>query len=401
MTLITSEEAYTHVLNTCYSFKVESVSIKNAVGRVLAEDIYADRDFPPYNRSTKDGIAVIYDAVEQGRREFDVMGIVSAGQKTYPFLKEAECVEIMTGAMVPYEADAVIMYEDIQIEKGVASTSKEVLRGQNIHKRGSDLKKGDLILKKNTKISAAEIGVLATVGKSKILVKELPSVAIISTGNELVPIDEQPKIHQIRKSNSYTLYAALKEFGIEPLLLHLPDDEDIIRQRLHIAIQEMDILLLSGGVSKGKFDFIPKVLEQLGVKKFFHGVRQRPGKPFWFGRSKNNHAIVFSFPGNPVSTFANFHIYFVPWLNTSLGLEINELRAELLQSISNKSTFTRFYNVKLIVDRGRIKAELIDSNTSGDLQSLTKSDGFIKLIPREEPYTPEELVPLVLYRLPL
>ncbi|WP_276392093.1 molybdopterin molybdotransferase MoeA [Eudoraea chungangensis] len=400
MALISFDEAYKKVLETCYTFKEETVSIKKAFGRVLAENIYADRDFPPFNRSTKDGIALIFRAVEQGRKAFEIKGTVTAGEKTYPFLEESECIEIMTGGVVPYEADVVVMYEEVQIHKGIANISKSVKPGQHIHLKGSDVKKGALLLKKNTKITAAEIGVLATVGKSEITVKKLPSVAVISTGSELIAIDEHPQTHEVRKSNSYTLYAALKNYGIEPLLLHLPDDEDIIRQRLQITIQEMDILLLSGGVSKGKFDYIPKILGQLGVKKLFHGVAQRPGKPFWFGQSTTNKSLVFSFPGNPVSTFANFHIYFTPWLSQSLGLDIIKIKGELTETITNSSSITQFLNVKTSLEDGILKVSLINTNSSGDLVSLARSDGFIKLAPREKPYELKELVPLVLYRFP-
>lgn len=400
MSTISFDEAYKKVLQTSYSFKEETVSIKKTLGRVLAENIYADRDFPPFNRSNKDGIALIYSAVEQGRRAFEIKGIVAAGEKTYPFLEETECIEIMTGAVVPYEADVVVKYEEVQINKGIASISKSVKQGQNIHLKGSDVKKGALLLKKNTKITATEIGVLAAVGYAEVKVKKLPSVAVICTGNELSAIDEHPQTYQIRKSNSYTLYAALKNYGIEPLLLHLPEDEDIIRQRLQITIQEMDILLLSGRISKGKFDFIPKILDQLGVKKIFHGVAQRPGKPFWFGQSIANNALVFSFPGNLVSTFVNFHIYFSPWLSQSLGLDIIQIKGELTETMVNSGSLTQFLSVKIRREDGILKVSLINTNSCGDVISLARSDGFIKLAPREKPYEIKELVPLVLYRLP-
>jgi len=393
--MISFSDAYNLVLDHSQNYGTETVSIKKAIGRVLAVDIYADRDFPPFDRATKDGIAINYNAVENGRKAFDIKATVAAGQRTYKFLEEDHCVEIMTGAVIPYEADTVVMYEDITIEHGIANLNKKAQRGQNIHDKGSDKKRGELVINKDTKITAAEIGVLAAVGKSIVEVKKLPRIAVISTGNELVEVEDHPLPHQIRKSNSYTLFAALDEERIEPLLLHLSDDKDMIRQKLSYVIQEMDVLLLSGGVSKGKFDFIPKVLEELGVEKVFHGVLQRPGKPFWFGVYKNTNALIFSFPGNPISTFANYHIYFKHWLQKSLGLPIPKFEVFLADDITIEGNLTRFLGVKTRLTNGLIKAKLVKDNGSGDLTSLSRSDGFIKLNPRDVPYAKDEKVTFI------
>ena len=393
--MISFSDAYNHVLDHSQDYGTESVALKKAVGRVLAVDIYADRDFPPFNRATKDGIAINYNAIENGRKAFNIKATVAAGQRTYKFLEEDHCVEIMTGAVVPYEADTVVMYEDITIEHGIANLNKKPKRGQNIHDKGSDKKKGELVLGKDSKIMAAEVGVLAAVGKSAVEVKRLPRIAVISTGNELVEVEDHPLPHQIRKSNSYTLFAALDEERIEPLLLHLSDDKDMIRQKLSYVIQEMDVLLLSGGVSKGKFDFIPKVLEELGVEKVFHGVLQRPGKPFWFGVYKNTNALIFSFPGNPISTFVNYHIYFKNWLQKSLGLPIPKVEVFLEDVITIEGSLTRFLGVKTSWTNGLLKAKLVPDNGSGDLTSLSRSDGFIKLDPREVPYGIDEKVTFI------
>ncbi len=390
--MISFADAYNLVLDHSQNYGTETVSIKKAIGRVLTDDIFADRDFPPFDRATKDGIAINYNAIENGRMAFDIKSIVAAGQRTYKFLEEDHCVEIMTGAVVPFEADTVVMYEDITIEHGIANLNEKTQRGQNIHDKGSDKKKGELVINKGTKITAAEIGVLAAVGKSAVEVKKLPSIAVISTGNELVEVEDHPLPYQIRKSNSYTLYASLYEEKIEPLLLHLSDDKDMIRQKLSYVIQEMDVLLLSGGVSKGKFDFIPKVLEELAVEKVFHGVLQRPGKPFWFGVNKDTNTVIFSFPGNPISTFANYHIYFRPWLQKSLGLPISKVEVFLEEAITISGSMTRFLGVKIRWVDGLLKAKLIRDNGSGDLTSLSRSDGFIKLTPRELPYAMDEKV---------
>ena len=395
MTLISFQEAYDLVMSAATDFGIESVSLQDAIGRVLAEDIYTDRDYPPFNRATKDGIAINYIAVENGRSKFEIKGVVAAGTQATKLTDLDTCVEIMTGAVVPYDADTVIMYEDLEIDHGIAELKKQPARGQNIHQKGSDESRNSLVLKSGTKISSAEAGLLATVGKHKIIVKSLPSVAVISTGNELIEIDRDPLPHQIRRSNSYSLHASLTYEGIKPLLLHLPDDADIIRQRLRMTIHEMDILLLSGGVSKGKYDYIPRVLEELGVERVFHGVLQRPGKPFWFGVHKDSNTRIFSFPGNPVSTFVNYHVYFKNWLEKSLGISGSTLNVFLKEQIQIEGNLTKFLRVNIHWEGGRLLAKLVTGNGSGDLISLVNTDGFIRLEPREKPYKTFEAVPFI------
>jgi molybdopterin molybdotransferase len=393
--MISFEEAYKIVLSQSQDYGEEVVSIKNAMGRVLAEDILADRDFPPFNRSTKDGIAINYDAVENGRLNFEIKGVLAAGKPTLTLEESDGCIEIMTGAVVPFETDTVVMYEDIKIKDDIASLKKIPNRGQNIHLRASDEKKGAVLLKKYLKLSAAELGILATVGKDKVTVKKRPRIAVISTGNELVAIDEQPLIHQIRRSNSYSLYGALIEIGITPMLLHISDDKDLLRQKLAYVIEEMDVLILSGGVSMGKFDFIPEIFRELGVDRLFHKVAQRPGKPFWFGTQKTSNTLVFSFPGNPVSTYANFYIYFKAWLQRSQGYIVPELLVKLNDPVEVTGELTHFMGAKIKWGKGNISASLISANGSGDLLSLAKLDGFIQISTDKKTYNKGELVPFI------
>lgn len=393
--MISFNEAFNHVMDHVISPRTESVHIKDAHGRILAEDVYTDRDYPPFNRATKDGIVIKYEAFEAGRLNFEIKGTIAAGTEITQLKNPDECLEIMTGAVLPYDADTVVMYEDLQIEHGIAQLKKEPSKGQNIHYKGSDEARNTVVLKIGTRISAAEVGVLATVGKEMVSVVRLPTVSVISTGNELVDVGEDPLPHQIRRSNSYSIYAALAEEKITPLLLHLTDDPDIIRQKLHYAIEEMDILLLSGGVSKGKFDYIPQVLEELGVEKIFHGVRQKPGKPFWFGVHPTAGTRIFSFPGNPVSTFVNYHIYFKNWLRKSMDLPVLQFQVFLKEQILVQGTLTRFIRVMLEWEAGRLMARTIKANGSGDLMSLAVTDGFIALNPRPEAYKSLEAVPFI------
>ena len=236
---------------------------------------------------------------------------------------------------------------------------------------------------------------MASVGADKIQVKALPSVSTISTGNELVNVNETPKPHQIRKSNSITLQVALSKLGIAATALHLKDDKLAIKQGLEKALQANDVLLLSGGVSKGKYDFIPEVMDALGVQKIFHRVAQRPGKPFWFGFHKEHNTVIFSFPGNPVSTFANYHIYFLPWLNTSWNVPVNSSSIRLSEELQINPPLTRFIQVKTHWKDGTLYATSVVENGSGDLTSLAKSDGFVCLAPRKAIYKVGELVPFV------
>lgn len=393
--MITFEEAYRRVMLYTKDFGTETVSLLQSTHRILAESIYADRDFPPFDRATKDGIAIQYDAFEKGIPFFTIEGVVSAGMPQQKLQVSENCLEIMTGAVLPLHTDTVIMYEDLQIKDGFVTIRANPSKGQNIHRRGEDKKKGAILIEKGTRISAAAIGVLASVGKEEILVKKVPRIGVISTGDELVPISEIPLPHQIRTSNTLSLQAALGTENIRATPVHLPDDKASITEKLAKALHENDVLLLSGGVSKGKFDFIPEVLDELGTDRIFHKVLQRPGKPLWFGRHEQLQTVIFSFPGNPVSTFANYYIYFLPWLHNSLGVESESEFVILDDDISNSTTLTLFIQVKTRWSNGTLLAHKIENSGSGDLTSLIHSDGFICLPPQEIPYYKGLLVPFI------
>ncbi len=393
--MIIFDEAYENVLQHSLDLGVETVELLRSNGRVLAEDILADRDFPPFDRATKDGIAINYAAIARGVTGFRIEAVVSAGMPQQKLNDTNNCLEIMTGAVVPENADTVIMYEHLDIKNGVATLRNELTKGQDIHRKGSDVISGTVLLDKNLRIGAAEIGILAAVGKSEVIVKKLPKVCVISTGNELVEVAETPLPHQIRKSNTLSLFAALQKQHIEAERIHLKDDKESIRAALTHILKTYDVVLLSGGVSKGKFDFIPEVMESLKVKKVFHRVAQRPGKPFWFGVQEAQKTVVFSFPGNPVSTFANYHIYFLPWLSKTLGLTHIEKQVLLQEAIEVNPPLTRFIQVKMENKKGVLWATKVRENGSGDLTSLAYSDGFICLRPRETAYKKGESVAFI------
>ncbi|MDQ6813406.1 MAG: molybdopterin molybdotransferase MoeA, partial [Bacteroidota bacterium] len=319
--MITVEEAEKIIQSRVKDFGIEEISFENCLGRVLAKDIIADRDLPPFNRVTMDGIAINFSSFEKRNRQFKIAGTQAAGDKSIEINEPGECIEIMTGAALPRSADTVIRYEDVVIENGFATiTSTQIVKGQSVHLKGSDKKQNEVVAHANKLITPATVGMAASVGLEMLAVKKLPNVVIISSGDELVDVEDSPGPFQIRRSNNYMVRAALEKYGLKADLKHIADDSGKTVKLISQCLEEYDVIILSGGISMGKFDFIPQALETASVKKLFHKVQQRPGKPFWFGEHENN-TLVFAFPGNPVSTFMCLHRYLFPWLKASLGLD--------------------------------------------------------------------------------
>lgn len=397
MDLISVKKALEIVLERSENFGTKEVSFINAVGSVLKEDIVADRDFPPFNRVSMDGIAISSEAFNKGQREFRIEGIQAAGSPQLTLQNRSNCIEAMTGAMLPNNANVVIQYELLTIEKGIAKVNlKAVKEFQNIHKKGLDRRQGDILIKKDTVISPAEIGVLATVGKSMVKVARQPKVMIVSTGNELVEVSKTPAEHQIRRSNVYTLVSLLEKLGIKAETTHILDNKETLTGKIGSFLNDYDVLLFSGAVSKGKFDFIPEVLNSLGVKKLFHNVKQRPGKPFWFGKKDNK--TIFAFPGNPVSTFVNCLKYFYPWVQKSMHVAETKRQAILTEDFYFKPELSYFLQVKLEQVEGKLFATPIAGRGSGDLANLADTDAFLELPDDRSNFTKGEVFPLLSYR---
>jgi len=396
--MISVKEAKNIILNTTQDFGVEEVPFIKSVGRILNEEIVADRDFPPFNRVSMDGICIDFKTFETGQRVFKIEGIQAAGSEQITLQNSENCIEVMTGAVLPENANTVIRYEDVTINYGIATINIDAInKSQNIHQKGKDGKVGDVLILENKIISAAEIGVLATVGKSKVKVAKQPKVMIISTGDELVGVDETPLEHQIRRSNVFTLVSLLESLKIDSETAHITDDKAILKQKIKTFIEKYDVLLFSGAVSKGKFDFLPEVFEELGVEKLFHKVAQRPGKPFFYGKIAN--CNIFGFPGNPISTFVNCLAYFYPWYYKSVGLEIKEETAILTKGVSFKPNLEYFLQVKLSHKFGHTLATPITGNGSGDLASLVHADAFIHLPNDKNEFKTGENYPIIRYRL--
>ncbi len=397
--MISVKKAKEIILENTQDFGTENIPFIESVGRILKEDIVADRDFPPFNRVAMDGIAINYIHFKNGERTFKIEGIQPAGSAQLIMQNSANCIEVMTGAVLPKNCDTVIRYEDVSIKNGIATITIDTINAhQNVHPKGKDNLQNDVLIHKNTLISAAEIGVIATVGKSVIKVAKQPKVMIISTGDELVDVHENPLEYQIRRSNVYTLVSLLKELDIPSETAHITDNKTILKQKISGYLQQYDVLLFSGAVSKGKFDFLPEVLTELGVDKLFHKVAQRPGKPFWFGitdtlnsseqgvyqpSQSDNNTIVFAFPGNPIATFVNCLAYFYDWYYKSAGIKYLKETAIINENVIFKPNLTYFLQVKLISENGQLIAIPIKGNGSADLASLVNADGFIE-IPKTE-----------------
>jgi len=395
--MISVQDALQTILKNTLDFGVEEIPFLESVGRVLKEAIVADRDFPPFNRVSMDGIAINQYVFEQGARSFKIEGVQAAGAEQKRMNVNSNCMEVMTGAMLPENTNSVIRYEDVVIENGIATILVDVInQHQNVHSKGKDRRLGDLLIPENRKITAAEIGVIATVGKAFVKVAKTPKVMVVSTGDELVEVHETPLEHQIRRSNAFTLVSLLEKLNINANTAHITDDKELLKEKVATYLKEYDVLLFSGAVSKGKFDFLPEVLEELGVEKLFHRVTQRPGKPFWYGRRDGK--PVFAFPGNPVSTYVNCLAYFYPWFAKSSGFELKEETVILGETVSFKPNLTYFLQVRIEIKYGHLVAFPIKGNGSGDLASLVQADGFIQLPKGTVEYNKGETYPLLRYR---
>jgi len=381
--MITVEQAEKIILAEVRDYGNEIMPFELTLGSVLAENIKADRDLPPFNRVTMDGIAVNYNAIENGISSFHIKATQAAGDEPAHIDEPDHCIEIMTGAALPEPVDTVIRYEDLEIRGDVASvlvSLVEIKKGQNIHFKGKDKRKDEFVASAGQLITPAIISLAASVGESELRVRKQPRVVIISSGDELVEVEQIPLLYQIRKSNSYTVKAVLQQHTVEVAMVHIPDDPEVTKQKIGFCLQNFDVILLSGGISMGKFDYVPKVLEEMQVEQLFHKVEQRPGKPFWFGKHENG-VVVFAFPGNPVATFMCLHRYFLPWLDVTLGLKAKPaIHAILAEDITFNPKLKYFLQVKVEVnDKGQLIATPIEGNGSGDFANLADSDAFMEL----------------------
>jgi molybdopterin molybdotransferase len=371
--MLSYTEAQHIIKSFARSFGTEKVSLDDALGRVLAEKIIADRDYPPFNRAAMDGYAVRLEDFENGIKELKVIGIIYAGNTSDKVISAGECFKIMTGAAVPFSANAVIRREDAEEQNQLVSFSVGQLKPfQNIARRGEDLQKGIIILEKPERCNASVAGLLASIGKHEVLVKKLPSVAVITTGNEVVDVQQPVNDVQIRNSNFYVLKALLKSWGIKPSFSHhVLDNPDDVRSVIEKALQ-CDIVILNGGVSAGDADYVPSVLKQLGVEELFHKVAIRPGKPFWCGCKQNT--MVFALPGNPLSCLVTFTVFIRYYLENCFGVSSSLLSLPIADERKQRVKLDEFFPVEI----KNVPSEFypVHFNGSGDIRLGFEAEAF-------------------------
>lgn len=396
--MISVEEACQIITAHRINWGLETIPLSFASRRILAEPIVADRDFPPFDRVTMDGIALYTDTpLTEGL--FRIEGTQYAGESPQTLTSRGSAIEVMTGAVLPLHTNTVVRYEDINVseysDKRFAALKAPVSPQQNVHHQGSDRQTGELLLPPGLRLGSSEMGILASVGKAEVLVEKKPRIALISTGDELVDVSAIPLPHQIRKSSGYQLAAALQEMGFASDLFHLPDQPESLESKLGDLLQNFEILILTGGVSAGKKDFVPATLEKLGVQKQFHKVAQRPGKPLWFGVKPGKNA-VFALPGNPVSTFACFLKYVRPYL---LRETLTPMKAVLSENIVFKPELTYFLTVAAAFnEEGRLLATPLKGSGSGDFANLLACTGFLELPSDRSVFEAGEVYPYFSFR---
>ncbi|QYM79099.1 molybdopterin molybdotransferase MoeA [Horticoccus luteus] len=382
--MLTPDEAEKAILDHMAPFLREDCPLEAAHGRVLRADVRADRDLPPFDRVTMDGYAVRTAVIAAGTRTFRIEGTQAAGMRALKLSPvEHACVEVMTGAVLPEGADAVVPFEQTTRDGDVVTLAAGVAppAGFSIHRRRSDHAAGEVVVPAGRRISGREIAVAASVGASTLTVSAQPKIAVVVTGDELVEVDDAVGPHQIRRSNDHAVRAALIAAGFPRVeRFHLRDLPSEIEHRLWHILAEYDAVLLTGGVSKGKFDFMPAALAAQGVREVFHGVAQRPGKPFWFGVT-SHHKPVFALPGNPVSAYTCLHRYVLPALAHASGIVAPAPRLVALATPVNFAP-PLAYLLPVRLGSGP-HAELLatpdPSNTSGDFAGLIGTDGFVEL----------------------
>jgi molybdopterin molybdotransferase len=368
----------------------EGQPLEQCTGRILHQDVYAERDNPPFDRVCMDGIAVASAGLLRGVRRYTIQAMQAAGAPALELSGAEGAIEVMTGAILPSGADCVIPLEEYELGDRVVSLKGDV-NGEpfrNVQRRGSDSQPGVAMLTTGTRLGAPEIAVVASAGLASVKVSRQPRLMVVSTGDELVEPGKPIAEHQVRRSNAYAVIAALRGRGFTQVGNdHILDDERMLHERLARHLSQHDVLILSGGVSKGKFDLVPKVLKDLRVEEVFYQVAQRPGMPMWFGVAPGGQA-VFGLPGNPVSTLVCLMRYVVPAMSKAMGARQGAAEPiALAEPFTVKRPVAYFLPVAVQHDtQGRRAAVPRQPNGSGDFLALTIADGFVELPPRSEPF---------------
>jgi molybdopterin molybdotransferase len=364
--------------------KIEVVALADAHGRVLAQPIAADRDYPPFNRATRDGFAVRSEDLAAPGAALEIIGEIRAGAAFAKTLAPGQCAEIMTGAAVPAGADAVVMIEHAHVAASRMRSERAAEPGQNIAPRGCEARTGEVLLPAGTRIGAAEMAVAAQVGRARIEVAARPHVAILSTGDEVVGVEDAVGPFSIRNSNGVSVAALSAMAGATPIDLgNSPDNVDVLHGRIEKGLAASDILILSGGVSAGKYDLVEPVLKVMGAEFYFDAVAIRPGRPTVFGRCRN--VWIFGLPGNPASTIVTFELFVRPAIELLQGAAPQPLPlipARLSAPVRQKAALTHFLPARLEWSaEGLPTLTELPWQSSGDIVTLARANGFLVVRP--------------------
>jgi molybdopterin molybdotransferase len=382
----------------------ELTNLLDAVGLVLAEDLLADRDFPPFPRATRDGYAVRSADLQSVPVHLRTVGSIKAGasvEESSVSVRAVECVEIMTGAPVPAGVDAVVMVEYTQASGENVTINRAVRPGENVVPAGAEARRGDVMVRRGTRVRHTVVAIAAAVGKPEVAVYRRPRVALLATGDELVDINLPPGPNEIRNSNSYSLAAQVSEAGGEAMLLPVARDEANELALLLGKGLNADLLLLTGGVSMGKYDLVEEVLTSLGAEFFFTGVAIQPGKPVVFGQVKLDGKTTpfFGLPGNPVSTMVTFQLFVRPVLDALAGSKPEPLplaQAKLKKPFATKTGLTRFLPARLGGTHENPEVEVVRWQGSGDLMAALRANCYIVVPPDRESFEGGEAISVLL-----
>jgi molybdopterin molybdotransferase len=372
--MISLEEALAIIISNLPERRIETVAFQAALGRILAEDIVATSDVPPFRRSASDGYAVLAADVQTTPVELEIVGQSKAGGGLPGALQPGQAMSIMTGAAVPDGADAVQMVEQTQRSEDRLRVRilHPVKAKENIAPRGWEAENGRVVLRSGQCIGPAELSVLATFGYSRIKVWKRPSVAVFATGDELVEFDQTPGPDQIRNSNACCISSQLQLMGMNPVYLGIArDDKEDLRQKTLLGL-EQDALIITGGVSMGEYDFIPDVFRDLGLEILFHKVALKPGKPTVFARKGEK--LVFGLPGNPISSLVTFECFVRPALGRLCGMirpELPRFKGELLAEMRQSPGRTGFFPAWAFWDESGWKIDPLTWKSSADIIGFT------------------------------
>lgn len=375
--MISVEEADRLVVENVPSPQSERIDTANATGRVLQESVKAERDAPPFDRVMMDGYAIQYQEFLSG--EFDIKGIALAGHPPPNLEQETDCIEVTTGSPLPQGTNVIVPVEDCICEGTMMRLRAGVSPRENqyIHSKGSDGLAGREVLPTGITLGPPELAILATEGVSEVTVSKVPRIVLVTTGDEIVLDGSEVRPEQIRGSHMEALRSLFIAFpGIEFSRVHAADEEDDLKSKLEASLARADIVLITGGVSRGRKDLVPGMLKELGVKQLFHRVCQRPGKPLWFG--KREETLVFGLPGNPISTLISARRYVFPVLEKWMGENLKPaLRLPVAGVLEALNEFYRF--IPVCIGAGGLEADPFA--TSGSLHSLAGTAGFVEVPP--------------------